>query len=103
MNQSYRHNCNLNYETEVEANMFCQSFYGFNYRAICYERGLYSSSGKLGNQMHRSSLCSEITGYGRAIDYTNCNNRRCRIWTNDWNFDGLYDIVCAGKSKYSSN
>ena len=102
MNQTYHHNCIHNYETEEEANMFCQSFYGFNYQAICYERGFYTSSGKLGNQMHRNSDCFEKRGYGREIGNTNCNNRRCKIWKNDWNFDGLYDIVCAGNQKYSS-
>ena len=97
MNQSWFHNCNVNYESEEEANIFCQSFHGFNYRAICYERGFYSRSGQLGNQMHSRSECFEKNIYGYDIDRTNCNNRKCKIWKSDLDFQGLYDIVCAGK------
>ena len=102
MNQTWYHNCNMNYESEDEANIFCQSFHGFNYRAICYERGLYTHSGQLGNQMHSSSDCFERHNDGWNIDHSNCNNRKCKIWTTNLDFQGLYNIVCAGKQKYET-
>ena len=103
MNQSWYHNCNVNYEHEEEANIFCQSFHGFNYRPICYESGLYSHSGQLGNQMHSRSDCFELRINGRDIDRTNCNNKKCKIWETDMDFQGLYNIVCAGEKKYTQS
>ena len=100
MNQSWYHNCNVNYESEEEANIFCQSFHGFNYRPICYERGFYTHSGQLGNQMHSRSDCFVKRIYGQDIDHTNCNNRKCKIWETDLDFQGLYNIVCAGRKKF---
>ena len=98
MNQSYHHSCNVNLEPEDEANIFCKSFYGFNHRAICYEHGWYTQSGEMGNQMHSASNCFAKWNYGNYISNTYCNNRRqCKIWRGgNWNFKGLYDIVCSG-------
>ena len=100
MNQSYHHSCNVNFEPEDEANFFCKSFYGFNHRAICYEHGWYTQSGEMGNQMHSASNCFAKWRYGNDISNTYCNNRRrCKIWRGgNWNFKGLYDIVCSGNS-----
>ena len=97
MNQTFYHNCNFNLDSEKEADIFCQSFYGFNYKSVCYQQGLYEQSGKLGNQMHSANTCFSYHGYGLDISYTNCNNKRCKIWPGlHTNYKGLYDLVCGG-------
>ena len=65
MNQSYYHNCNVNFEMEKEADIFCKSFYGFNYKPICYQHGYYEHSGQLGNQMHSASNCFHYQNKGQ--------------------------------------
>ena len=103
MNQSYHHNCNVNFEPVDEANIFCKSFYGFNYRAICYNSGWYKWTGaQLGNQMHSSSECFEKWTLGNHISNTYCNNkRRCRILRGGkTNYKGFYDIVCSGEFSF---
>ena len=85
---------NANLTPETDANYFCKSIYGFNFKSFCYDIGDYKISGKMGHQVHRNS---DRTSYlGSNITNSNCNGGRCKIWKTDSNNDGIYDIMCQG-------
>ena len=86
--------CSVNREQNatVDAQYFCSSFYGSNYKAVSYEIGSYSESGSLGYQMHKTTGC--ITS-GQSIDDTDCSGVKCKIWSTNIEHSGLYNIVCS--------
>ena len=86
---------NPNLTPEIDANYFCKSIYGFNFKSFCHERGNYDMSGKMGEQVHRG-VSSKNAYLGSWIDNSNCNGRACKIWKTSTNYEGLYDILCQG-------
>ena len=86
--------CSVNREQNatVDAQYFCSSFYGRNYKVVSYEIGSYSESGRLGYQMHKRTNCISS---GSNIDDTDCSGVNCMIWTTNTDHSGLYNIVCS--------
>ena len=79
----------------VDAQYFCSSFYGSNYKVVSYETGSYSESGRLGNQMHKRTGCISS---GSNIDDTDCSGVKCMIWMTNTEHSGLYDIICSSNT-----
>ena len=79
-------------DAKVDADYFCSSFYGEEYKSISYREGNYDDSGKLGYQMHKGTACRSS---GESIEGTDCSGVMCKIEKIDNNYKGLFDIQCS--------
>ena len=81
------------HDAKIDADYFCSSFYGKEYKSTSYEEGQYYDSGKLGYQMHKTTDCTDD---GEEIQGTDCSGVKCKIkTTNVKNDKGLFNIVCS--------
>ena len=84
-------------DAKIDAEYFCSSFYGKNYKATSYEIGSFGESGKLSHMMHRGRGCLTGNGSGELIEGTDCSGFKCHIMESG-NRDserGLFNIVCS--------
>ena len=79
-------------DAKIDADYFCSSFYGSEYKSISYKQGQYDDSRKLGYQMHKVIDC---TAKGEDIKGTDCSGVMCKILKSTTNLNGLFDIECS--------
>ena len=82
-------------DAKIDAQYFCSSFYGKNYKATSYEIGSFGESGKLGYLLHRGKGCRSS---GEDIEGTDCSGFKCKIEETGTIRDrerGLFNIVCS--------
>ena len=85
-------------DAKIDAEYFCSSFYGKNYKATSYKIGRFDESGKLSHMMHRGRGCLTGSGSGELIEGTDCSGFKCHIMesgTHRDNSKGLFNIVCS--------
>ena len=83
-------------DAKLDADYFCASFYGAEYKSISYKQGRYEDSGKLGYQMHKATGCADR---GEDIKGTDCSGVMCKIMKTADNSlinNGLFNIECSG-------
>ena len=84
--------CSINQNAHSDADYFCSSFYGTEYKSISYQVGRYTDSGSMGYQMHKNTGC---TSSGENIENTDCSGVKCKIWNTSIQHNGLYNIICS--------